>query len=87
MLAKPNGEPIAITGSPTLTLAESPSFIAGKLPTFNLITAMSYATSRPTMVAGYTSPFKSSTSIVPLVAASATTWLFVMMKLSEEFEE
>ena len=52
VLAKPSGEPMAITASPTLTLEESPNLITGRLPTLILITATSYATSRPTIVAG-----------------------------------
>ena len=84
VLARPSGEPIAITGSPTLTFAESPTLITGRFPVLTLSTAMSYAISRPTIVAVKISPFNNSTSMVPLVTASSITWLLVMIKLSEE---
>ena len=53
VLAKPSGEPIARTGSPTLSLDESHKVMAGRFPICTLSTARSYPGSRPTIVAEY----------------------------------
>ena len=39
--AKPSGEPIAMTGSPTTNLVESPKLSAARLPLFIFSTATS----------------------------------------------
>ena len=41
VLARPSGEPIATTGSPTLMLEELPILIVGRLPFSTLRTAKS----------------------------------------------
>ena len=73
VLARPRGEPIARTGSPTLTFEESPTVIVGRLPLLIKRTAKSYIGSRPTIVAVTCSPFINSTLMVPVVAADSIT--------------
>ena len=51
VLAKPSGEPIARTESPTLTFDESPIAMVGRFPVLIERTAKSYIGSRPTIVA------------------------------------
>ena len=75
--ARPNGEPIAITASPTATFSESPSCNVGAPVTSIFSTAKSYELSRPTIFAVYFFPVDIATEMVPRVAAASTTWLFV----------
>src|SRR6478736_273077 len=75
---RPRGAPMAMTGCPTESVAESP-VTAGVRPLAPLActTARSVTGSRPTIVPSYDVPSCSTTLIAPPPAAAATTWLFV----------
>ena len=76
--SKPNGLPMAIAGSPTLTLLESPSVSACSLDERGLTwsSARSVDGSLPTTVAlmSWVSPKRTAMLVAP-----STTWLFVRM--------
>ena len=77
--ARPSGEPMAITSSPTASLADDPTAATTGLRTSTLTTARSVLGSRPTMRAGARVPSeKTASSRLPdPAAAGATTWLLV----------
>ena len=74
--SRPNGLPIAMTGSPTCSSAELPSGITGRPVASTLSRARSVLGSRPTTFAGSSRP---SESLTLISVAPSTTWLFVTM--------
>ena len=76
VFSKPNGEPIATTHSPTLSLVGSPKRTAGRPVASILITAMSVRRSAPITLA-----LNSRLSVKRTVISSApsTTWALVRM--------
>ena len=72
----PNGEPTAMTQSPTCILSESPSRIDGNLPlpSSSRSTARSVFLSRPTTFALCLLP---SSVMISISVARSTTWAFV----------
>ena len=75
----PSGEPIAMTGSPTRTLAELPNATGVRLGLLTWTTARSDAGSAPTTRPLAVDPSLNVTVIVPPPTAAATTWLLVRM--------
>src|SRR6266480_3210419 len=80
--SRPNGLPIATTGSPTCTLEESPRLTGWRIDdgASTLITARSVDGSVPTTEALYVLPFQNRTETE---SAFSTTWSFVTMCPSE----
>ena len=78
--SRPRGEPIATTCWPTVSSEDFPirAGVASVTPSV-WITATSAPGSRPTMVAGALRPSWNVTVMEPPSAASATTWLLVMI--------
>src|SRR5437773_2214048 len=78
--SSPNGLPIAITGSPTSSRAESPSGITGSPVASTFRRAMSVLGSRPRTLAENSRP---SASVTRISVAPSTTWLLVTTKPAE----
>ena len=74
--SRPKGLPIAITGSPTWSCAESPSGTTGSPRASTFRRARSVFGSRPRTFAGHSRP---SESLTLISVAPSTTWLFVTM--------
>ena len=83
--ARPSGEPMAMTPSPTRRSDDRPSWATTELATSTFTTAMSVCGSRPTIRAVVRAPDAKTASRVARgsVAASETTWLFVTMSPRE----
>ena len=83
---RPSGEPIATTCSPGARSAELPRVaLVRPLTPLAWITARSVTGSRPTMLAVAVLPSLSVTEMLPPPeAASATTWLLVRIRPSDE---
>jgi hypothetical protein len=79
--ARPRGEPMATTGSPTTTSSELPRLAVTRPGFSTLRTAMSLAGSRPTMRAADPLPSKNTARISApsMPSAPETTWLLVTM--------
>ena len=79
--ARPSGEPMATTGSPTTTSSELPREAVTRPGFSTLRTAMSLAGSRPTMRAAEPLPSENTARISAPSTPSApeTTWLLVTM--------
>ena len=79
--ARPSGEPMATTGSPTTTEREVPREAVTRPGFSTLRTAMSLAGSRPTIRAAEPLPSENTARISAPSTPSApeTTWLFVTM--------
>src|SRR5262249_52502836 len=78
--ARPSGEPIASTESPTVSVSESPRVAATRPGRSTLSTARSVFGSRPTIFAGTDDWSAKITRMLPLLPAAAdTTWLLVTM--------
>ena len=74
--SRPNGLPIAITGSATRSAVELPSAIAGRPVASTLMTAMSVSGSLPTSLAA---SFRPSLRVTSMALAPSTTWWLVTM--------
>ena len=74
--SRPNGLPMAITGSPTWSWVESPSGITGRPVASTLSSARSVLGSRPTSLAAISRP---SSILTRISVAPSTTWLLVTM--------
>ena len=78
-LSRPNGEPMAITHSPTFKRDTSPTFTAGSPVAWILTTATSVRLSAPIILALNS---RLSGKVTRISSAPSTTWALVMMKPS-----